>query len=527
MKRQRHENDLLESKLTQVRGELQDLNKICQKLRINVEEAAARRQTPSFGYSTPGSQETSGNATNVWKRQDSPPALLRLEELSPVKERRRARRATPDPREPAPGADSRNSRSGSSGSEEEVERRVSKHAYTRVQPRDFKLPTFSGRMGEDAMAWWRKVENEFSMYNLSWTVQRGVIYRNLAGAAQVWFDSLPTPQADENSPLKSFSRFKKAFLGKFTAQDTKLVAEYNWTKRKQRVGEDVDEYINEMVILGHQIGATDHEKFKTILRGLLPDIQAAVMKMKPANLDDLITDARIASASSDLTDHPAAAAMAAISEVTEAVRGIPEILQNVVQDGQKQIQTIVSQAAPPAPVAEALRGSTTQHRYGPPETVVRQPRPTAPRESSCYICGQNSHWKDECPVVDPQCTYCGASGHLRVTCRQLKRLQRMGRSFGQKTNRPGFDRRQPRDGTPSYNNQPPGWPNNAPCGPPMGPIYPWATYPPPYPTASWTPGDMAAYSQWGHTASMRPTREQQQTPPVPQPALPAPEQSGN
>lgn len=335
--------------------------------------------------------------------------------------------------------------SGGDSSDEDVDRHVfkmPKMLYTTGQPRDFKLPTFTGKMSEDAMAWWRKVENEFSMHHMTWAVQKGVIYRNLGGAAQVWFDSLADTPGVVKGPLSSLRRFKEAFLAKFTAQDTKLMAEYAWNRRKQRVGEAVDDYVNEMVIVGHQIGVTESEKFKTILRGLLPVIQAEVMKMRPKNLDELITNARIASASADLTQGPVTAAVAAMGEVTEAVRGLPEAIQAVIREGQSQLQAI---SAPPqqvltetgrrAPGYGPRPGYQGQNNYNNPPVRTQPPRGLPPQgvgrvdnRSGCHSCGAMDHWKSECPYKTPgpgpapvvysrpQCFTCGSMDHFRRDC---------------------------------------------------------------------------------------------------------------
>ena len=354
-------------------------------------------------------------------------------------------------RRPPPSQDSSDSGSESDStdsSDDEEPREAQAAASSAYRPRDFKLPTFSGKMAEDAMAWWRKVENEFSMHSMTWTVQRGVIYRNLAGAAQVWFDSLADSGTQKKGALSSLKKFKAAFLAKFTAQDTKLMAEYSWNRRKQRVGESVDDYVNDMVIVGHQIGVTEQEKFKTILRGLLPGIQAEVMKMRPSTLDELITNARIASASADLTQGSVTAAVMAMGEVTEAVKGIPGAIQAAMRDNPAVVQAV----ATPGPQMVAETNRRPYNGQNPPRNQYgnggnrSNPRPapnpgSGSRGGQCYGCGSPDHWRSECPQRGnnynsnrgnsgpPQCYGCGVRGHVRRNCPNIPQGQAYGVTY--------------------------------------------------------------------------------------------------
>ena len=390
-------------------------------------------------------------------------------------------------RRPPPSQDSSASSSGSDStdsSDDEEPREAQAAASSAYRPRDFKLPTFSGKMAEDAMAWWRKVENEFSMHSMTWVVQRGVIYRNLAGAAQVWFDSLADAGTQKKGALSSLRRFKAAFLAKFTAQDTKLMAEYSWNRRKQRVGESVDDYVNDMVIVGHQIGVTEQEKFKTILRGLLPGIQAEVMKMRPSTLDELITNARIASASADLTQGSVTAAVVAMGEVTEAVKGIPGAIQAAMRDNPAVVQAVT--APGPQMVAETNRrpyngqnSSRNQYGNGGGRSNPRPaPNPgSGPRGGHCYGCGSPDHWRSECPQRGgnngggnrgnsgpPQCYGCGVRGHVRRNCPNVPQ----GQAYGATYSNPGWN---------SQNQGPVGWQQSQQSGGQMNPAYGGANQP--------------------------------------------------
>ena len=386
-----------------------------------------------------------------------------------------------------------------------------------VQPRDFHLTTFSGKVGENASAWWNKVENEFRMHKQNWIVQRGIIYRNLGGVAQVWFDSLRTEEDDPEGPLSSLKRFKEAFLKKFTAPDTQLLAEYQFGKRKQRTGESVDSYLDEMIVLGHSLGATDREQFKVLLNGLLPEIQSAVMKMKPRNIDELITDARIASASADRELNPTVAAVQAISDVKELVREIPSVVQSAVAGERARLAAMVGSAkeaeeetarvteegirrmeklltkrleeAPPPP-KEINPEPVTPRPVRPPPPIT-QPTPYGIPPGVCAKCGREGHWKRECPVLNQPCYNCGSLGHFRNSCPKLTNRGR-GRVP------PNFRMRQPQFSTPPrgysapyssydgwYPRETPPWPSYRPGPPPPDPHVP-----------TWSHGNVQTYGHW-------------------------------
>ena len=40
-----------------------------------------------------------------------------------------------------------------------------------------------------------------------------------------------------------------------------------------RVGENVDDYMDEVITIGHQLGASETATFKALMRGLLPEIK--------------------------------------------------------------------------------------------------------------------------------------------------------------------------------------------------------------------------------------------------------------
>ena len=295
----------------------------------------------------------------------------------------------------------------------------------RARPQDCKLPEFSGKPQQDPVAWWRKLENEFALQNVTYfDVQKALIYRNLSGVAQVWYDTLPD---EAHGPLSSLKRLKKAFMKKFAAQETKIAAEHRWEERKMRVGENVDDYMDEVITIGHQLGASETATFKALMRGLLPEIKTAVIRMKPRNLDELVADVRVVNASGDGTGNPVAAAMAAISEVTNVVQELPNAVRKAVKDtvGPREGATL----APPknessdlmALVREAVQAaaetrSSTEHKAA--KGVKLEPIPI-----TCYQCGQEGHTRKDCKINLEKCYACGAEGHYMKDCPEIKKFQ--------------------------------------------------------------------------------------------------------
>ena len=77
---------------------------------------------------------------------------------------------------------------------------------------------------------------------------------------------------------------KASFHARFASEGAKVLTEQEWKNRHMKHGENIQNYITDILKLGHRVEATSQDKTSRFIAGLLPSIKQQVLIHAPENL---------------------------------------------------------------------------------------------------------------------------------------------------------------------------------------------------------------------------------------------------
>ncbi len=151
------------------------------------------------------------------------------------------------------------------------------------------VPEFSGYDAGDPELWLDRYERYSKQKKWTPEQQASNLPLYLTESASYWHRDLP----DEIT--NTFPTLKQAFLAKYQPHEgMKWVRSAELADRKQRPDETVEAYIADIERRCCQLSKTPAERMEVFIRGLLQDIRSHVIKAHPDNVDDAVTQARLA-----------------------------------------------------------------------------------------------------------------------------------------------------------------------------------------------------------------------------------------
>ena len=217
------------------------------------------------------------------------------------------------------------------------------------------------------------------------------------------------------------------------------------SERRQTDNETVEDFAEDIERRCGQLQINGQQMVEAFVRGLRPNIRAAVIRDQPANLTAAINSARVAQSLS-ASEHVGVAdtVKSAIAEQLRLVKeeiaaltanvttAIPSDVGERQQQQQRQQQWHTRQdlnmqrrqhqnqswQRPPWQQRQPLRQQQPWHHQQQPWQQQNQPWQQRRRQQSyCDRCGRSGHAPDNCFARNVQCHYCGKLGHLIRVCR--------------------------------------------------------------------------------------------------------------
>ena len=270
----------------------------------------------------------------------------------------------------------------------------------------------------------------------------------LGDGPYTWYRGLP------NGTKQNLALLQAAFNEKYVQHDGLTWAlRAQLSERKQRESETVEDYAEDIERRCGQLAINGQQMVEAFIRGLRPNVRAAVIKDQPANLTAAINSARVAQSLSVPETH-----------------GIAEALKTVIAEQMKivkeELAALTVNTASPAPSrsqytherpAQRLyqhqqQQPSHQQQYQPWKQRQRQqyqqqqqpyqqqqqyqPRgqqqqqhyqPWQPQQQqyqqACYRCGRFDHIPNNCFARNVNCHYCGNLGHLIRMCKEKQNSQ--------------------------------------------------------------------------------------------------------
>jgi len=154
---------------------------------------------------------------------------------------------------------------------------------------NFHPSIFNGKAEEDAVEWLKHFENYCAFKGFDENKKLALIKVLLVGNAATWLDTISA------TDLATFAACKAAFEARFKSRDMlKYKSAREIFTRKQGPHKSADKFIETMRKLAKAIVVTDEMTIFAILAGLKPNISNYVTQKKTANLEELMTHARVA-----------------------------------------------------------------------------------------------------------------------------------------------------------------------------------------------------------------------------------------
>lgn len=294
---------------------------------------------------------------------------------------------------------------------------------------------FSGiaETGSRAKAWFEDFELLCQHKGMNDNQKLATLPLLLKGPAKAWFRTLPEDTRNDLAALRT------AFMEMYgNESSSKYVRIREFYGRKQTATEGARNYIIFMMEIAISLALTEIQAVQAIIGGLLPSIQAQVVKEAPENYQDLIRIATEAEMSQPKEDTSASLA--------KSVAALAEQIQQLSTRQESIIAAAITRDAPSerdnargrstdrrvqfrdesrdrAASRERYRDARPRHRT-PDGSRERRPYSgsrqgySAPR---CHRCLSRDHLANACWAIETTCWSCNRRGHVQAACRSAKR----------------------------------------------------------------------------------------------------------
>lgn len=193
-----------------------------------------------------------------------------------------------------------------------------------------KLPEFKGP-SDDAVGFLLKLDMLATKYQWPDSEKSFQLAFNLTGAASKWFTTLP------QTVKGNWAQLRASFEGQFVNVEPLLVTEAKLSNRRLQAGESVDEYADDILLLGSRLGRAPQQLACTFLHGLPSDMQQFVIGTDTHTMDSYSNRAKLFQATQSslhsAKPHTHQIAMAVSNPLSE----VKDELINAVSDSFKQL----------------------------------------------------------------------------------------------------------------------------------------------------------------------------------------------
>ena len=205
-------------------------------------------------------------------------------------------------------------------------------------------------------------------------------------------------------PNLNLEQVRQAFLARFvTANTLRYKLRQDFESRTQRDGENVGLYIADMQQMGNALELDENTIKHAIIRGLVPNIRSLVLTLEPANLEETIQKAKVASMAVHPENTISANAMRRFDD-----RGIDDIVKlvktqqeenAVAQANINKLTNLVSdlllrENTPPRSVS--FDPTVSAQRRSHQTSVDRRPSVNSINEVRCFYCDEPGHFIRDC-----------------------------------------------------------------------------------------------------------------------------------
>ena len=168
---------------------------------------------------------------------------------------------------------------------------VNMSSFKSIQP-----DKFNGLATEDGREWLRKMETYFKVAGIADDKRAPVFELLMSNLAGVWFNTFSdTDKAD-------YTVIEPAFKLKYINDDANWLTRHKLESRVMSQTETVDEYIQEILLLGQRLNCSQSEQRQALIRGLRPALKAEVVALQPKTFDDTIEKIRLAETVANLKE---------------------------------------------------------------------------------------------------------------------------------------------------------------------------------------------------------------------------------
>lgn len=241
----------------------------------------------------------------------------------------------------------------------------------------------------------------------------------LRGNAKRWFIH---SEIDKTNIKTITDAFKSRFLNPSKCSTATLF------QQKQRVGENVQDYITSMRATAARLGTPDRQVLEAIMDGFLPEIREKVIMKDPRTLEDLESAAVLSeTARSNPAFRTDSSNTCQAGNSKSELQTLVQAMSELIKTQNYSIQAIQSQGG------RNFNQNNFQNSTIPSQNskFVRQnqnfQRPNSFSTSkpysnyTCYSCNKPGHFRSACRYRDAICNWCGLKGHISTACVTTKR----------------------------------------------------------------------------------------------------------
>lgn len=226
----------------------------------------------------------------------------------------------------------------------------------------------------------------------------------LRGNAKRWFIH---SNADKTNIKSVTDAFRNRFLNPSKCSTAVLF------QQKQRVGENVQDYITSMRATAARLGTPDRQVLEAIMEGFLPEIREKVVMRDPRTLDELESaavlseTARTKTLRNDSTSTCTSNACSSKSDIQDLVQAMSEL----VKSQSHSIQAIQSQGE-----RHSFKGQNYNRQNSKFSRQNNKSNFNNSNSYKCYSCGKSGHRRIDCRYRQAVCNGCKREGHILPAC---------------------------------------------------------------------------------------------------------------